>query len=97
MSLEDFRNWSNKPSKSCEKIKAKIDLLAEESLDKGIIAIKAWKKSEINKAYLSILNNAMIKHIPVYQVIKDAKENREIVLTKEEFESIADLNQSLRF
>ncbi|MBT4277319.1 hypothetical protein HOD96_01035 [Candidatus Falkowbacteria bacterium] len=97
LTIDDFRDWSDDPLKSAENIKIKINVLAEESLEKGSLGIKAWKKSEISKLYLNILNSAMIKHLPVSQIIKNLEEERKITLTEKEFEAIAKLNQNLRF
>ncbi len=97
LTLEDFRNFSSDPSVAAEKIKEKINILAAESLEKGVLAVKAWKNSEINKMYLNILSNAMIKHLPVYEIIEEMKKERKAVLNEKEFEAIAELNRNLRF
>ena len=97
LTLEDFRYLSDDPIVATQKIREKIVLLADESFEKGIQGIKEWKKSEINKIYLSILNDALIKHLSIDDILIKRKEERKTVLSKKEFDAISKLNQNLRF
>ncbi|MCK4745188.1 hypothetical protein KAS41_03945 [Candidatus Parcubacteria bacterium] len=97
LSIEDFRNWSKDPMKAIKKIEEKIDVAGEKFLEKRILGIKAWKKSEINKLYLEILNDGLIKHKQIEEIIEERKKERNTVLSKDEFEAIMELNKRLRF
>ncbi|MCK5459949.1 hypothetical protein KAI52_02455 [Candidatus Parcubacteria bacterium] len=97
LSIEDFRNWSKDPMKAIKKIEEKIAVAGEKFLEKRILGIKAWKKSEINKLYLEILNDGLIKHKQTEEIIEEREKERKTVLSKDEFEAIMELNRRLRF
>ncbi len=97
LSLIDFRNLSEDPIIATNKIEEKINNLELESLAKRILGIKAWKKCEINQAYLSILNEAMMKNISFKAVIDERNNTRKPTLDIKEFDAIADFNKKLRF
>ncbi|MEA2064717.1 MAG: hypothetical protein U9O66_00250, partial [Patescibacteria group bacterium] len=97
LTIEDFRNWSSDPMKAIEKIKEKIDIAGEKFLEKRVLGIKAWKRSEINMLYLEILNDGLIKHKRIEEIIEEKKKERKAVLSKDEFEAIMELNKRLRF
>ncbi|MCD4706024.1 hypothetical protein K8R61_03000, partial [bacterium] len=96
LTIKDFKSWSENPYKAIKKIKEKIKILTEESLEKGNLGMKAWKKSEINRIYLDILHSAIIKRKQVDMIIQDMKNERKQTLTLEEFEAIEQLNKELR-
>ncbi|MEA2088630.1 MAG: hypothetical protein U9O55_02205 [Patescibacteria group bacterium] len=96
LTIKDFRSWSENPYEAIKKIKEKINILVKESLEKGSLGMKAWKKSEINKIYLDILHNAIIKRKQVDDIIEEMKNEKKQILTLEEFEAIEQLNRELR-
>ncbi|NCF75085.1 MAG: hypothetical protein GWO87_01180 [Xanthomonadaceae bacterium] len=96
LTIKDFRSWSEDPFEAIKKVKEKINILLEESLKKRSLGIKAWKNSEINKAYSEILHNAIIKHKQVEGIIQEMKNERKPTLTLKEFEAIEQLNRELR-
>ena len=96
LTIKDFRSWSENSYEAIKKIKEKINILIKESLEKGNLGMKAWKNSEINKAYLDILHSAIIKRKQVNEIIQEMKNERKQTLTLEEFEAIEQLNRELR-
>jgi hypothetical protein len=97
LSLRDFRNLSDDPIVAINKIEEKINNLEIDSLGKRILGIKAWKKCEINEAYLSILNEAMMKNISFEDVIKERINARISTIDIKEFNAIAEISKKLRF
>jgi len=94
--LVDWRRWKN-PREAANRIKDKINLLAEDSLLKASQGIKAWKESEVNRLYLEIGLEALEKEKTIEEVISSRlKENRQ-ALTFEDFNTISELNEKLRF
>jgi hypothetical protein len=96
MTLEDWRRYPSSKD-AMNRVIEKIDLLAEESILKKAEGISAWKESEVNKLYLEIGIEAMEKGKPVEEVIKERLKENKPTLTIEEFLTIAELNQKLRF
>ncbi len=94
--LVDWRRWRNS-REAADRIKDKINLLAEDSLLKASQGIKAWKESEVNKLYIEIGLEALEKEKTIEEVISNRlKENRQ-ALTFEDFNIISELNEKLRF
>ncbi len=60
-------------------------------------AIQAWKDSQIYKLYLEIGEDSINKGKPITEVIKEKQEKGVPTLTEEEFNSILELNEDLRF
>jgi len=96
ITLADWKRWG-KSEVAMERVKDKINLLAEESLVKKSEGIKAWKNSEINKLYLEIGTESIDQEKSVNQVIEQRKQQGKPTLTEEEFNAIVELNQNLRF
>lgn len=96
ITLDDWRRWGA-PKEAAQKIKEKIDLLAEESLVKKAEGIKAWKESEVNKLYLDIGAESIDQGKSVIEVINQRRQQNKPILTEEEFNSVVELNQKLHF
>jgi hypothetical protein len=97
LSLKDFRNLSNDPVIATNKIEEKINNLEIDSLARRILGIKAWKKCEINQAYLLILNEAMMKNTSFENIIEERKRARIATIDANDFYAIGELSKKLRF
>ena len=95
--LQDWKKLADIPKERAEKIKEKINLLEEESIERKASAIRAWKESEVNQLYLEIGRKSMEQGRSIADVIAERIQQGRSVLSLEEFEVIADLNQALRF
>jgi len=96
LTLVDWRRWGT-PEEAAQKIEDKINLLSEESLVKKSEGIKAWKDSEINNLYLDIGAESIDQGKPVTEIILQKQQKGLPALTEEEFNSVVELNQKLRF
>ena len=97
MDLISFRRLDKNPSLAAQKIKDKIDLLAEENYAKKLNGIRLWRSSPVNKLYLDIGQFSISKNKPVDVIIEERKMKGGEYLTTAEFASILELNKSLRF
>ncbi len=96
--LVNFRRLAfEDPFRVIEKIKEKIKLLEDESYSKKIEGIKAWRMSPVNKLYLAIGEESILRNEPIDVVIEERKVKGEEYLNSREFEAIMDLNKDLRF
>jgi len=66
-------------------------------LTKKILGIKAWKKSEMYKLYLTILNNAVLNNMSIDDVLRRFNDERKPTMSKAEFNAISQLSDKLRF
>lgn len=97
MSLQDFRRLSPDARQTALKIRAKIDLLEEESFAKKMEGIKAWKQSSPAKLFFEISTAAVSSGKPIEAVIKEKEGRKEPALTIDEFYAIMELMKNLRF
>lgn len=97
MKISDFRRLGRDAAETIFKLKAKIDLLAEESFSKKITGIDALKKSEPWRLYSLLSSQALETGKPVEEVIQEREKNKELTLTPDEFRAIMDMNKGLRF
>lgn len=97
LNLVDFRRLGGSAFEIVERLKEKIDSLAEESFAKRTEGIKAWRESEIYRLYLEIGNESIAKNKPVRQIVIERQAAGRPTLTETEFAGILDLNKKLRF
>ncbi len=97
LDLTGFRRLDRDPARIIDKIKSKIDLLAEEDYAKKLEGIRFWRSSPVNRQYLEIGHLSISSGKPIDVIIEEKKARGEESLTAQEFEAIMDLNKSLRF
>ena len=97
LSLLDFRRLSSDPKQAATKVKDKVGLLEEQGYDKKIEGIKAWRESPLNKLYMGVTRDAVLKGMPVVQLLSERRAAKEETLTDEELKMMMELNAELRF
>lgn len=97
LSLNDFRRLSDSPQGATAKIKQKIDLLEKDSFAKKIQGIKNWRQNEVYRMYLGIGRESIEKNKGTTDIIQERINRNKPILSEEEFEAVADLNELLRF
>ncbi len=97
MNLAEFRRMSKDPKMAVQKIKDKLELLGDEDYAKKIEGIKAWQESGINKLYLILLKESLMKGVAIDAIIEEKGKAGAETLTKDEFNAIMELNRDLRF
>jgi hypothetical protein len=95
--LKNFRRLSPKPQEAFAKIKDKIDLLSQESYEKGVEAILAWKENPLNKLYYQISTESINQSKPISEVVKQRQEKDQDYLSNEELKALLSFNRSLMF
>lgn len=94
INLVDFRRMG---SRFKEIILEKIELLGEENFDNKIKGIVAWKRSAINKLYLIMSLESIIKAMSIDDLIIEWQRNDKPCLTRSEYEEIIKFNNILNF
>ena len=92
ISLNDFRKLGASSKEALNKIKNKIELLADESYDKKSKGVQAWRLSPVYQNYLSLGNTSIEQGKPINDVIKNSG-----TLTQAEFDAIGDLSEQLNY
>ena len=97
MTASDFRRLSSDPKEAAMKVRDKIDLLGNESYEKKVAGIAAWKSSPINQLYVSLSQEALKTGNPAQAVSDEWKAQGKEGLSVEEVKAIVGLNVTLRF
>jgi hypothetical protein len=97
LDLVNFRRLNADPKVAADKIKEKIKILEKDSYAKRLSGIKSWRQSPMNKLYLAIGQESMLKRQNIDEIIAAKKNSGEEVLTAEEFETIMQLNKALKY
>lgn len=93
----NFRRLGKTPEERTAKILAKIKLLEEDGYDKMILGVKAWRQSIVNRLYLALVKEAVIKGLPLEQELKARLQENPESLGPEEVQAIIALNSKLVF
>lgn len=97
MNLAELHRIGTSALENIGHIKDKIDALEEESFNKKVEGIKAWRQSPLYNLYLDIGRQSMEQGKSISQVIMEREQLGEETLSMQEFEKISDLNQELRY
>ena len=97
MSLTDFRRLSKDARQAATKVKDKVGLLEGEGTDKKIEGIKAWRSSPLSKMYMEVTRDAVLKGVPIVELLAQLRSSKTETLTDEELKVIMELNGELRF
>jgi hypothetical protein len=97
MDLANFRRINSDSAKAAEKIKEKISFLEDESYGQRLKGIKSWRQSPVNRLYLEIGEESIIKKKPINVIIDERIAAGQEYITSEEFIAIMELNKELRY
>lgn len=97
MTLINFRRLGETPHQAIAKIKEKVDLLEKDSYAKKIAGVEAWHKNEINRFYRLLGQASLNQGVSIDDIISARLRENKPTLSIEEFNSVMELNRSLRY
>jgi hypothetical protein len=97
LDLDNFRRLGSSAQEITEKIQKKIKLLERDGYDKRLQAFEAWRKSPVNRLYLTIGQLAISQGVSLEEATLNRKEKYPESLSIEEIKAIVNLNSSLMF
>ncbi len=97
LDLVNFRRLSDNPDEAALKIFNKIKLLEKDGYDKMVSGVKAWRQNEVNRLYVKIGQEALIKDLSLKEIIVERQKRNMPFLKIEEINSISKLNGRLSF
>ena len=97
LDLTNFRRLSNKADEAVLKIFNKIKLLEKDGYDKMVSGVKAWRQNEVNRLYIKIGQEALLKDLSLQDVIVERQKRNMPYLKIEEINAISKLNGRLSF
>lgn len=80
-----------------DKLLDRLQILEQESIDRKMIGIKAWRNCPLNKLYLNLGMESMGQGRSIKEIISNKQAQNKETLTFQEFELISALNEELRF
>ena len=75
----------------------KIKLLEKDGYDKMVSGVKAWRQNEVNRLYIKIGQEALLKDLSLQDVIVERQKRNMPYLKIEEINAISKLNGRLSF
>ncbi len=97
LSLVNFRRLSEEPDEATLKIRQKIELLEKDGYDKKIKGILAWKKSPVNRLYISLGQEAVRKGVSLQKIAEEKLEKNKESLSWEEVKAVMKLNAIISY
>ncbi len=97
MSLVDFHRLASDPEQASAKIEDTIQLLKQESYEKMVMGVAAWRESPVHKLYVAISGEALRTGRPMDTIASDWRAEGKDVLTPAEVKAIVRLNSRIRF
>lgn len=95
--LINFRRLGNTPKEITGKIIMKIRLLEKDGYDRMVAGVKAWRQSPVNRLYVRLVQEAVVKGITLREAVEAHKADNKEILTMEEIEAIVAMNSQLMF
>jgi len=93
----NFRRLGKTPVETTAKIFAKIKLLERDGYDKMVAGVRAWRQSPVNRLYLRLGQEAIVKGIFLKEAISAREKAGQEFLSMEEIEAVVSLNSKLVF
>lgn len=97
LDVVNFRRLGADAVEITDKIFAKIKLLEKDGYDKMVQGVASWRKSEVNRLYLKIGQEAVFSGTSVRDAVLSRQKQNKIFLNIEEIEAISKLNSRLSF
>ena len=97
MTLTEFRRLAKDPEVAAQKIKQRIDTLAQESFERKVEGIAAWQSCPLQSSYMTLVSDSFRLGKPVVQLAEDKRKAGENVPSPAEISAIISLNSKLHF
>jgi hypothetical protein len=96
LTITSFRRLGKTPAEAATRVMQKIDLVAQESFNRRVEAIRAWQSSPLQKMYIGLVTEAFSTGTPVGQLVEKKRKAGENVPSSEELSAVVELNGKLR-
>jgi hypothetical protein len=97
LDLLNFRRLGKTPPEITAKVFSKIKLLEADGYDKMVAGVKAWRQSPVNRLYLKMMQEAIVKGLTIKDFALVAQKDSKNYLNLEEIEAILSMNSKLIF
>jgi hypothetical protein len=97
LDVVNFRRLGATPAETTAKIFNKIKLLERDGYDKMVAGVQAWRQSPVNRLYLRLGQEAVVKGLSFREAIAARQQENKEYLSLEEVQAILSLNSKLTF
>lgn len=97
MDIIEFRRLDPNPIKACDKVYEKLQTLEKDSFADKAKGIAAWRQSPVMRLYLEIGKASIVQKEAVTSIVEKRKASGRPYITLDEFQTIMDFNEKIRF
>ncbi len=95
-SLRDLRRFKDQPNAFIDRMKERVHLLEEESFEKRVQALNAWRKSPLFQQYLEVVRTALERNVSIPEMVGSIDETQSSFMSLHEWQTINHLNRELK-
>ncbi|HLC99379.1 MAG TPA: hypothetical protein VJC11_00260, partial [Patescibacteria group bacterium] len=96
MNLRDLRRFTQNPVGFIDRIKERMKLLEEESFEKRMSGLSAWRKSPLFQQYLEVIRTALERNVGIPEMIGSVNDPQSSFMNLSEWQTVNRLNRELR-
>jgi hypothetical protein len=97
MTAADFRRISSDPNEGARRIMDKLALLESTSFEERVKGVKAWRQSPMNKLYIEMARQGLIKGASIQEIAAERRNAGEESLSPAEIQAVLKLNGQMKF
>ena len=96
ISLRDLRRFAQNHQGFADRTLERIKILENESFEKRMMGIAAWRKSLLYQQYLNVIQNSLERNISIPEMIGAVTEAESQNMSLREWQTVNRLNRELR-
>ncbi len=96
LSLRDLRRFAQNHQGFADRTLERIKILENESFEKRMMGIAAWRKSTLYQQYLSVIQNSLERNISIPEMIGGVSEAESQNMSLREWQTVNRLNRELK-
>ena len=96
LNLRDLRRFAQNHQGFSDRTMERIKILENESFEKRMMGVAAWRKSMLYQQYLNVIQNSLERNISVPEMIGEVSEIQSPNMSLREWQTVNRLNRELR-
>ena len=96
ISLRDLRRFTQNHQGFADRTMERIKILENESFEKRMMGIAAWRKSLLYQQYLNVIQNSLERNISIPEMIGAVTEAESQNMSLREWQTVNRLNRELK-
>ena len=96
LNLRDLRRFAQNHQGFSDRTMERIKILENESFEKRMMGVAAWRKSMLYQQYLNVIQNSLERNISIPEMIGEISEAESQNMSLREWQTVNRLNRELR-